>query len=37
MRATFILEASKPCGTEYRAQASLDLYGLSWLLRAIGL
>lgn len=37
MRATLILEASKPDGAMYRVQTSLDLYGLSWLLRFIGL
>lgn len=37
MRATFILEASKSNGAVYRMQTSLDLYGLGWLLRYIGL
>lgn len=37
MRATFILEASKSCGTKYRVVTVLDLYGLGWLARAIGL
>ena len=37
MRAIFILEASKSDGTMYRMQTTLDLYGLGWLLRAIGL
>lgn len=32
MRATFILEASKPCGTKYRVELSLGLLLLGWLL-----
>lgn len=37
MRATFILEASKSCGTQYRIVTIFDLSGLSWLTRSIGL
>ena len=37
MRATIILEASKPCGTKYRMEFSLGLLFLGWLLGAIGL
>ena len=37
MRATFILEASRSCGTKYRIETTLDVYVLGWLVRAIGL
>ena len=37
MRATLILEASRSSGSTYRMQTTLDLYGLGWLMRLIGL
>jgi hypothetical protein len=37
MRASFILEATKPCGTKYRLEFSLGLVFLGWLLGNFGL
>jgi hypothetical protein len=39
MRASFILEATKPCGTKYkyRLEFSLGLLFLGWLLGTFGL
>lgn len=37
MRATFILEASRSSGSEYRMQTTLDFTVFGWLLRSIGL
>jgi hypothetical protein len=36
MKATFVLEASRPDGSLYRVELSLGLFALGWLARYFG-